>query len=98
MVKVRKGLRPGTRPFWSRPAGWWWCNPPYGREIREWVAKAVDERGGCLLLPARVDTVWFHDHLYNEAAGAARPGANHVPKARFARRLRCGNSRASWNT
>lgn len=45
-----------------------WCNPPYGREIGKWVKKACIEH--CtnkttivMLLPARTDTIWFHDHI-----------------------------------
>jgi site-specific DNA-methyltransferase (adenine-specific) len=38
-------------------------NPPYGREITRWVAKAHDSaRGGATvvcLLPARTDTAWW---------------------------------------
>lgn len=44
------------------------CNPPYGREIGKWVGKASKEK--CLtvmLLPARTDTKWFHDYIYNQA-------------------------------
>jgi phage N-6-adenine-methyltransferase len=41
-----------------------WCNPPYGRAIGLWVAKAIDEamHGNLvvMLLPARTDTKWFH--------------------------------------
>lgn len=40
-----------------------WCNPPYGREISKWVAKAYESN--CLvvmLLPARTDTKWFHKY------------------------------------
>ncbi len=40
-------------------------NPPYGREIGKWVAKAYQESlNRCLvvcLLPARPDTKWFHE-------------------------------------
>jgi phage N-6-adenine-methyltransferase len=43
-----------------------WCNPPYGREIGDWVRKAAEsvacgqaELVACLL-PARVDTKWWH--------------------------------------
>lgn len=40
-----------------------WCNPPYGREIGKWVAKAQQEaqRGALVvcLLPARTETKWF---------------------------------------
>lgn len=46
-----------------------WCNPPYGREIGKWVAKAAHEskKGATvvMLLPARTDTRWFHDFIYN---------------------------------
>ncbi len=42
-----------------------WLNPPYGRGIGKWVAKAYYEstRGinVTLLLPARTDTIWFHE-------------------------------------
>lgn len=45
-----------------------WCNPPYGREIGKWVAKCVDHPGtAVMLLPARTDTRWFHDYIYNKA-------------------------------
>lgn len=42
-------------------------NPPYGREIGKWVRKAVESRGGVvvMLLPARTCTRWFHDYIYN---------------------------------
>ena len=43
-----------------------WCNPPYGRQIYEWVKKASTEN--CvLLLPARTDTKWFHEFVYGKA-------------------------------
>ena len=41
-------------------------NPPYGREIGKWVAKAYEEAAAgatvVCLLPARTDTRWFHDY------------------------------------
>lgn len=45
-------------------AGICWCNPPYGRNLLRWVAKAAveaEETGGLvvMLLPARTDTRWF---------------------------------------
>jgi len=41
-------------------------NPPYGREIGKWIAKAISSRSiVVMLLPARTDTKWFHDHLYD---------------------------------
>lgn len=49
------------------------CNPPYGREIPHWVKKCFDEvhSGGCpcavMLIPARTDTKYFHQYIYNRA-------------------------------
>lgn len=43
-----------------------YCNPPYGRGvINPWVAKAaeLEAKVAVLLLPARTDTAWFHDHV-----------------------------------
>ena len=43
-----------------------YMNPPYGRQIGNWIKKAYDESmKGCTvvcLLPARTDTKWFHDY------------------------------------
>lgn len=46
-----------------------WCNPPYSRkEIYKWVERCA--MGGATmvvaLLPARTDTRWFHDFIYNK--------------------------------
>ena len=62
-------------------------NPPYGREIGKWVRKAWEEsaRGALVvcLLPARVDTRWWHEY--------ARKGHVHFLQGR----LRFGTSRNS---
>ena len=48
------------------------CNPPYGRNVGEWVAKADEEfRSGnaeliVMLLPSRTDVKWFHQYIYNK--------------------------------
>jgi site-specific DNA-methyltransferase (adenine-specific) len=46
-------------------------NPPYGREIGKWVAKAHGEaqRGALVvgLIPARTDTRYWHDHIQGKA-------------------------------
>ena len=44
-----------------------WMNPPFGRAIGAWVAKAYAEsrlNGSTIvcLLPARTDTRWWHDY------------------------------------
>lgn len=44
-----------------------WCNPPYGRAIGKWIKKAYESSATVvLLLPARTDTKWFHDYIYNK--------------------------------
>lgn len=48
-----------------------WCNPPYGKTIGKWVQKAyetfAEEGTVVMLLPARTDTKWFHEYIYNKA-------------------------------
>ena len=46
-----------------------WMNPPYGREIGAWVEKAATGGAAVVvaLLPARTDTRWFHNWIYNKA-------------------------------
>lgn len=46
------------------------CNPPYGRNIGEWVKKCSDESKHAvvvMLIPARTDTSYFHDYIYHKA-------------------------------
>lgn len=47
------------------------CNPPYGRDIGKWVQKAhAEAQKGVtvvMLIPARTDTSYFHDYIYNQA-------------------------------
>ena len=65
-----------------------WCNPPYGRDIGQWVRRAlfasVSGYTVVMLLPARTDTKWFHDYIYKRA------------EIRFLKgRLKFGNSKNS---
>jgi site-specific DNA-methyltransferase (adenine-specific) len=50
--------------------GYLWLNPPYGRGIIDWVKKCDEEaqKGANIvaLLPARTDTLWFHNHIYRK--------------------------------
>lgn len=51
----------------ERMGGVIWMNPPYGRQIGNWVKKAKEAaRQGkatvVCLLPARTDTSWWHDY------------------------------------
>lgn len=48
------------------------CNPPYGRQIKYWVKKAYDESQKdnttvVMLIPARTDTIYFHEYIYHKA-------------------------------
>ena len=65
-----------------------WMNPPYGREIAQWVDKARSEaeRGALVvgLLPARTDARWWQQHVQGHA------------DVRFiAGRLKFGNAKSS---
>ena len=48
------------------------CNPPYGRDMRDWARKCFDaSRAGAvvvLLAHARTDTRWFHEWVYGKAS------------------------------
>jgi site-specific DNA-methyltransferase (adenine-specific) len=48
------------------------CNPPYGRAIKDWVKKCYEESlkpetTVIMLIPARTDTSYFHDYIYHKA-------------------------------
>ena len=54
----------GLRQTW---AGSCFMNPPYGRKVGEWIEKAywsAKQNGTTVvcLVPARVDTRWWHDY------------------------------------
>lgn len=47
------------------------CNPPYDRKIISWVRKCyLHSMAGngmaVMLIPARTDTKWFHEYIYNK--------------------------------
>lgn len=45
-----------------------WMNPPYGRGIDKWVAKAASCHKLCVcLLPVRSDTRWWHAYVMKAA-------------------------------
>ena len=54
-------------------AGTVYLNPPYGRELPKWIAKArrehEDGRAGLVigLVPARTDTRWWHEDIAGHA-------------------------------
>jgi site-specific DNA-methyltransferase (adenine-specific) len=59
-----------------------YCNPPYGRGVGDWLAKAQEADLAVYLLPSRTDTAWWHDY------------AMKASEIRFLRgRLRFGSAR-----
>ena len=58
----------GLKQKWE---GACYMNPPYGRSIGKWIQKAYNssKEGAVVvgLLPARTDTKWFHEYIYNKA-------------------------------
>lgn len=44
----------------------YWMNPPYGRQIKNWIKKAYDssQKGAVVvcLIPSRTDTSYWHDY------------------------------------
>lgn len=65
-AKCPKYYTPSDDGLARRWEGICWMNPPYGREIWKWVAKAYysSRAGICTvvcLLPARTDTRWWHE-------------------------------------
>lgn len=55
-----------------------WCNPPYGPGIGRWLAKAAEERlkgvTTVCLLPARTDTKWWHEWVWDKSTHHTRTG------------------------
>jgi len=62
----------GLKHSWNCDvAGSVWVNPPYGRDVGKWVAKAHKEAfehnlNVVMLLAARTDTKWFHEYIYKK--------------------------------
>lgn len=47
------------------------CNPPYGKALKDWVKKSSEEakKPGTtvvMLIPARTDTRYFHEYIYQK--------------------------------
>ncbi|MDR0591897.1 MAG: phage N-6-adenine-methyltransferase [Bifidobacteriaceae bacterium] len=54
----------GLEVEWGKSS---FVNPPYGRELPKWVAKAHVQadlgKTVVMLIPSRTDTLWWHDHI-----------------------------------
>ena len=56
-----------------------YCNPPYGKQISQWVEKCYregikDNTTVVMLIPARTDTAYFHDFILNRSEIRFVPG------------------------
>jgi site-specific DNA-methyltransferase (adenine-specific) len=56
-----RGGGDGLSPLFAWTGRHVYCNPPYGRQIRKWLERAMEAEVAAFLLPARVDTRWFHE-------------------------------------
>lgn len=61
-TKEQDGLTKDWNSF-----GNFWMNPPFGRALKKWVAKAFEEsqKGviGVCILPVRSNTLWWHKYI-----------------------------------
>lgn len=66
----------GLAQDWGRERCW--LNPPYGRDVGKWIAKASRAAAaGALvvaLVYARTDTRWWHDYVWDAECHAPRAG------------------------
>lgn len=46
-----------------------WMNPPFGKNIFEWVSRLAQHGNGIALIPARTETNGFHTHVWSKAHG-----------------------------
>lgn len=44
-----------------------WCNPPYGRESEEWLARMASHGNGIALIFARTETEMFFSQVWGKA-------------------------------
>ena len=60
------GKKDALNTDWHTAGRVLYCNPPYGRQVDLWLAQgaAAARKGSTVvfLLPARTDTVWFHEY------------------------------------
>jgi phage N-6-adenine-methyltransferase len=65
-AKCKRFYSPKENGLQQKWSGVCWMNPPYGREIEQWMQKALQEseRGATVvcLVPARTDTEWWHKY------------------------------------
>lgn len=69
-TREQDGLLQDWRTWKRGNDGAVWCNPPYGKHIGLWMAKAQETaKGGATvvcLVHARTGTRWFHKYVYEK--------------------------------
>lgn len=66
----------------SRPwFGMVWCNPPFGPAAGTWLARCAEHGNALALCPARTETRWFFDSVWDQATSVlfmrGRPHFHH---------------------
>jgi hypothetical protein len=85
----------GLSKSWDR-GGSVYVNPLYGRDIGKWVQKGATESltnnvTVVMLLPARPDTRWFHNHIWNKEHNQPRENVQiRFLKGRVKFEAKCG--------
>jgi phage N-6-adenine-methyltransferase len=82
----------GLKQEWT---GVCWCNPPYS-QIKQWIQKASESASNgatvVMLIPARTDTSYWHQYIWDTEHHRPRPGV----EVRFIKgRLKFGGSKNS---
>jgi len=80
------GTEDGTAPLFVKWGGRRvFCNPPYGPGIRPFLERGLEADVAVFLIPARIDTKWFHEVVLP-----------HAKEIRFIKgRLRFGDAKNS---
>lgn len=47
--------------------GYVWCNPPFGAQAAQWLARMAEHGNGVALCAARTETRWFVAHVWESA-------------------------------
>lgn len=70
-AKCKRFFSPQENGLAQEWYGTCWMNPPYGKEIGDWIRKAYESACvGCVcvcLVPCRTDTAWWHDFVMRAA-------------------------------
>jgi len=72
LTRADRGYLGALGLYWAEWGKCIWCNPPYGRGIGQWFAKAREAQAAgatvVMLAHARTDTRWWHEHVQGVAS------------------------------